>query len=62
MAQKQIGEAKETFFFEVSNIIENFTKAVVLQGDEVIGAPIDRNQDGHVSGANSAHVYTLKEG
>ena len=61
-AQKQIGEAKETFFFTASNIVANFTKAVVLQGDEVIGAPIDRNQDGQVSGANSAHVCTLKEG
>ena len=61
-AQKQIGEAKETFFFTASDIVANFTKAVVLQGDEVIGAPIDRNQDGQVSGANSAHVCTLKEG
>ena len=29
-AQKQIGEAKETFFFTASNIVANFTKAVVL--------------------------------
>ena len=60
-AQKQIGEAKETFFLTASNIVANFAKAVVLQGNEVIGASIDRNQDGHVSGANCAQVFTLKE-